>query len=297
MKSDEKNEELKQALEESLMEQIRMVPPKEQLEKEFVFSKSFEHEMDVLMKKRKRKKGFWTVKAAACVVLFLIAGYGFRFFQTDDTSDYTKFASQTDDLKVKEKKDSVVQEDNTTVASNDNNQNYDKILEGEDELTIQVDGNDQDKDVLESNKQKKEEIADNKMNETEENTKQEIGMAEDNTNISKASTGENKQLSVVSHLISAVMEGDSVKIVLQVENGTDTNIICEQTESLQIMEDENWIEVSNSEGDISDEEKEVLPGEEYVNTILLTGFSLEKGEQYKIIKKINGDKKEFEFNL
>lgn len=300
MNKEDKNQELNRALEESLMEQIRMIPPKEQLEKDFVFSKSFEEKMELIIKKRKRKKDFFVMKAAACVVLLLITGYGVHFFQIDNQSKFTKFASEKEDLKTKEKITSEEQSQKTDIASNDKDRDYSSVLEEEkeDEISIKVKDKNQDNDILESNNQNKEDTAQNNPEEAEkDDNKEEIEMEEDNTDISKASVGDGKELLVVSRLVSAIMEEDSIKIVLQIENNADTNIICKSVESLQVMENEVWMEVSILEGDISDEEKEILPQEEYENTILLKGVSMEKGEKYKLVKTINGEKKEFEFNL
>lgn len=288
----DENESLKRALEESLNEQIRMIPPKEQIEKEYKFSKAFEHDMELLMKKRKKR--FSIVKIALCVFLLLgIGWYKIGYFQADYEPKYTNIAEKKEDLKVKENKTSKEPDDKTSFAESDTDEISIFIKEDKENNKSLI----EEKEEEAADPQKEEDIITSDPKGLEKNDETVLGNSTDEGDISKASIGTGKQVGVESHFLSATVEGEAIQVTLQIENQSDTNIICETASSLLVLEDDNWVELSDSEGVILDEEKEVLSGETYEATILLEGFSIEKGQQYKLIKTIGEEKKEFEFNL
>ncbi|MSS63494.1 immunoglobulin-like domain-containing protein [Velocimicrobium porci] len=296
MDKNDKNERLRKALEECLNEEIRMVPPKRELERRHEFSRSFEKNMQKMTKKRKKKKAVSLfIKIAACLFLFFVV-------RIVGDSFYVKEKTNFDN--------SVLDKDSVTQERQNNGQTHIEIAEKNQtkEGEIYSPGGQKEQDSLKQYNQIEEQNGTSKKNEKTKDDKQDTNELEDEGEeeenessdeniISNASVKDKEEQEIVSQLVSAVLDGETAKITVHIENKTEDTISCVNENKLQVLEDGSWISVEAPDGTISNEEKEIVPGEVYQDETVITGYDLESGKQYKMFIAVGGEQKEIVFGL
>ena len=246
MDKDSKNERLRKALEECLNEEIRMVPPKSELEQKYEFSRSFEKDMEKMMKKRKKKKTMTIfMQIAACLIIFFAvrtAGYS---FYTKEQPQFRNVSSEKNTTISKKQNDNQTQmQIAETDGTKDTNDDWIKGQKEEEEFN-QPDKTESNNSDESKNNDTVDDEQDIKTDE-DKNEEKDLENSEEENTISKASAKAEED-EVTSHLVSAVLEGETAKVDIHVENKRKDTISCVSENKLQIFEDGHWTQIEASE--------------------------------------------------